>query len=239
LEIAERKRAEETLKQSQDELRKMAAHQDYMKEEERRQIAREIHDELGGALTGIRSYLSFIVEEARRSATRPDRHVLEARNLADSAIETARRVGSELRPSVLDQLGLWAALEWHAEQIEASTGLTCSVSIDAQTSRLSLDPERSTALFRIVQEALANVVRHAKASCVTIRATCENDSVVIELHDDGAGTRSHGLLTSKSRSIAGMVERARHLGGDLDINRGIEEGTVVVLRMPIGETNER
>jgi PAS domain S-box-containing protein len=235
LDITEHKLAETALRESREKLRKVAAHQDRIKEEERKRIAREIHDELGGLLTGIKSYLSFVVESAERSGTSADRHVVEATRLADSAIETARKVITDLRPSVLDQLGLWAALEWYAGQIEERTELKCSIAVDAKAAGITFNSERSIALFRIVQEALTNVVRHAKASRVTIHAMCEGDFIVIELKDDGIGIEPQSLLNRESWGIEGMYERARFFGGELNINGVVGQGTGVVLRMPMEE----
>jgi PAS domain S-box-containing protein len=233
LDITEHKHAEAALRLSQEKLRKVAAHQDRIKEEERKRIAREIHDELGGVLTGIKSYLSFVMQSAERLGMDANRYILEASNLADSAIETARRVITDLRPSVLDQLGLWAALEWYASQIEERTGLQCSVVIDAQAIRVEVGSERSIALFRIVQETLTNVVRHAHASHVTILARCEGDSIVIEVKDDGIGIEPQSLLNRESWGIEGMYERARYVGGELNINGIVGQSTTVVVRMPM------
>ena len=148
-----------------------------------------------------------------------------------------RRVISDLRPSVLDQLGLWAALEWYASQVEERTGLTCRVSIDASAAFRQIDAEQSTALFRIVQETLTNVVRHAQASCVTIDADCDGGSVRITLKDDGKGIEAMRLLNRESWGIAGMYERARYLGGELKITGAEGEGTVVVVRVPVDDSN--
>jgi PAS domain S-box-containing protein len=239
LDITEHKTAEAALRQSREKLRKMAAHQDRIKEDERKRIAREIHDELGGVLTGIKSCLTFVVEEGERSGAAKNVQVLAARDLADSAIETARRVITDLRPSVLDQLGLWAALEWHAGQIEERTGLTCSMLIDEKTELVDVDGQRSIALFRIVQETLTNVVRHAKASRVAIVVASEGGCVTIEVKDDGIGVEPQSLLNRESWGIEGMYERARFFGGDLSINGIVGQGTTVVLRMPLEEAYVR
>lgn len=224
------------LRLSKDRLREVLAHQDRVKEEERTRIAREIHDELGGLLTGIKSYLSFAIDGAERAGSLPDRHMVETCELADLAIDTVRRVISDLRPSVLDQLGLWAALEWYASQIEERTGLACRVTIDASAASRQIDAEQSTALFRIVQETLTNVVRHAKATCVTIDADCHGGSVVITLKDDGKGIEAMRLLNRESWGIAGMYERARYLGGELKITGAEGEGTIVVVRVPLEDS---
>eukprot|EP01034_Spumella_vulgaris_P036352 gene36351-44846_t len=164
------KAAEQALRQSQEELRRLGAHQERIKEEERKRIAQEIHDELGGLLTGIRAYILVAQERAVAAGREPEPLLADTADLVQTAIETVRRVITDLRPSVLDQLGVWAALEWYAGQVALRAGLRCDCSIDAQVAALELDAERSTMLFRVVQEALTNVVRHAGASAA--RAGC-------------------------------------------------------------------
>lgn len=230
--IAERKRAEQALQQSQQELRELAGHQITIKENERTRIAREIHDELGSLLTGIKANIYVAMNQAERTGALPSQRLIDAAALADAAVETVRRVIADLRPSVLDQLGLWTALEWQAEQTEACTGLQCRVTIDEPAAATDIDPERSTALFRIVQETLTNVVRHAHATQVEIQVMRENNSVRIEVEDDGKGIDPERLLKRKSWGIAGMVERARYFGGDIRIT-DTSHGTRVVLRMPL------
>ncbi len=222
------------LQRAQAQLREVAAHQDRIMEEERKRIAREIHDELGGVMTGIKSYLSFAIDTVERSGARPDPHLVEACQLADSAIETVRRVITDLRPSVLDQLGVWAALEWYCDQFQERTRLACSIDIDAATAGTEVDTQRSTALFRIVQETLTNVARHAKASRVVLRARIENAAMVVEIRDNGRGIVSPDLLRQDSWGIAGMYERARYLGGALTIH-GSDSGTTVIVCIPMEE----
>ena len=205
------------LQHAQDQLREIAAHQDRIKEDERKRIAREIHDELGGLMTAIKSYLSFTIDDAQRRGETPDRHLLDTCALADNAIETVRRVITDLRPSVLDQLGVWAALEWYADQFYQRTRLHCRVDIDDDTAAIEIDPQRSTALFRITQETLTNVVRHAKATEVGLRARIEQGSVVLEIQDNGCGIEAAESLKRDSWGIAGMYERARYFGGAVSI----------------------
>jgi PAS domain S-box-containing protein len=235
--ITERKLNEEALQQSQDALRQLAAHQENIKEDERKRIAREIHDELGGLLTGIKAYVSVSIDRAISAGATPEQLLIDAAELADTALETVRRVIADLRPSVLDQLGVWAALEWYAEQIEQRTGLTCACIIDENAVATQIDPARSTTLFRIVQEALTNVVRHAAATRVTIRARRQDDSIVIEIDDNGKGLDAEGLLDGESWGILGMHERTRHFGGELKINGVAGSGTSIVLRMPLEDAN--
>lgn len=231
--ITERKRTEAALRQSQDDLRRLAAHQENIKEEERKRIAREIHDELGGVLTGIKANVSVSLDRAASAGRPPDPLLVDSARLADAAIETVRRVITDLRPSVLDQLGVWAALEWHAGQIQERTGLQCRCSVSNSAAITDLDAERSTMLFRVVQEALTNVVRHAAASQVTINVMREGDVIVVEIRDDGIGMDTQRLIGGESWGILGMHERTRHFGGNIRIVGTPGMGTVVLLHLPL------
>jgi signal transduction histidine kinase len=224
--------AETELRQSKERLREVLAHQDRVKESERIRIAREIHDELGGVLTGIKSYFSFAIDQAERLGRVPEPHLIEAGRLADQAIETTRRVISDLRPSVLDNLGIWTALEWHAGQVEQQSGIACSVCIAPALALRALDADRSTALFRIVQESLTNVVRHAGARAVRIEADCRDGALLVSLRDDGRGF-GRQQTERQCWGIEGMHERARYLGGDMRITSAPGRGTTVELRLPL------
>ena len=232
-EIAERRSAQQMVQQSREQLRKLIGYQENLKEEERRRIASEIHDELGSELTGIKAYLSVMIERAQKMCMSPDRHLLDAADLADDAIKTVRRVITDLRPSVLDQLGLWAALEWYASQIGERSGLCCEFMIDKLAAATEIDPERSIAIFRIVQEALTNVVRHARASRVIIQVKLQDGAVMVEVADDGSGITAERLLNPESWGIIGMHERARYFGGELKITGTPGQGTSVLLHMPL------
>jgi two-component system sensor histidine kinase UhpB len=235
VDITRNKLAEEALWQSQGELRKLAAHQESIKEEERKHIAQEIHDELGGLLTGIKAYISVSIERATQSGNAPDPLLADAAGLAKDAIETVRKIITDLRPSVLDQLGIWAALEWYVGQIEKRSGLVCDCTIDQSASAIELDMERSMMVFRIVQEALTNVVRHAEASSVTVRADRNGNQLLVEIKDNGKGIEADRLLNRESWGIRGMIERTRHFGGEIKIAGKPGEGTTLMLQMPLEE----
>ena len=230
--ITERKQAEAALQLVQEKLRELVAYQERIKENERIRIAREIHDELGGLLTGIRANLSVAMHQDECAGNVPNQRLLEACGLLDAAVETVRRVITDLRPSVLDQLGVWTALEWVAEQTAARTGFSCRVTIDASAAQSVIDAERSTALFRIVQETLNNVARHADASQVEIRVMHEEGVIRVEVEDNGKGIDAGQMPSRKSWGIAGMVERARYFGGSIRI-ADTSHGTLVVLRLPL------
>jgi signal transduction histidine kinase len=229
--LEEKHGIEAALRQSQDELRRLATHQERIKEQERKRIAQEVHDELGGLLTGIKAYLSVAIQNARSAGAVPDPLLSEASGLAQTAMETVRRVITELRPSVLDQLGVWAALEWYVEQVQLRTGLQCSCTIDPDVTALTPGPECSTMLFRIVQEALTNVARHAGASEVQVTVQADGPGLWLEVADNGKGIDTGGLLDRESWGILGMHERTRRFGGELTIDGQPGQGTRLRLRL--------
>ena len=226
------KLALETLELSHEKLRQFIAHQERVKEGERIRIAREMHDELGSVLTGVKAHLSVALIHDQRNGGTLQPRLDDACSLLDTATAAVRRVITELRPSVLDQLGVWAALDWHAEEVCARAGLICHVRLHPETVLLEIDPERSTALFRILQEALTNVVRHAGATRVDVRVSHAYASIRLEVEDDGRGMDCESLLTANSWGLAGMRERAHHFGGDIRF-MAVERGTLLVLQLPI------
>jgi two-component system sensor histidine kinase UhpB len=238
VDITRSKLAEQALLRSQDELRKLAAHQEAIKERERKHIAQEIHDELGGLLTGINAYISVAIERAALAGAAPDPLLVDAAGLAKEAMDAVRKVITDLRPSVLDQLGVWAALEWYAEQVGKRSGLHCECAIDAPLQALELDPERSTMLFRIVQEALTNVVRHADATRVRVTVARHGQRLLLQVHDNGKGIDAERVLNKESWGIRGMLERVRHFNGQLSIAGSREEGTTLSLELPLEATND-
>jgi PAS domain S-box-containing protein len=222
-------------KHMENRLRELAVHQEKIKEHERTRIAQEIHDELGGLLTGIKAYINVAIE---RAGGQPDPLLRDVQGLAQDAIETVRRVITDLRPSVLDQLGVWAALEWYAEQVAQRTGLKCTCGIAPEAAELDVDAERSTMLFRIAQEALTNVVRHADASAVHLSASRDNHAVLLTIADNGKGIDKAHLLNKESFGIMGMHERTRGFGGVLTITGTPGKGTVLQLRLPLEGSHE-
>ncbi|WP_426337899.1 response regulator [Pseudoduganella sp. S-14] len=232
--IDEKQLAEQVLRQSQKELRELAAYQEKLKEHERTRIAQEIHDELGGLLTGIKAYISVAIE---RGGEQSDPLLKDAAKLAQDAIETVRRVITDLRPSVLDQLGIWPALEWYAEQVAQRSGLQCSCNITPKAQALELDAERSTMLFRVAQEALTNVVRHAEASEARVIVDTDGENVVLRVEDNGKGIESAGLSDRESWGLFGMHERTRRFAGELNISGKAGQGTTLHLRLPLEDKN--
>jgi PAS domain S-box-containing protein len=231
IEVAERQRAEENLKTSLEKLRALAARLQRVREEERIRVAREIHDELGQACTAIKMDLALIGRKATKRQTQLKVKVDSAMQLADNLIASLRRIASELRPRTLDDLGLTAAIEWQAQEFEKHTGIRLVLTLPKEL--LSLDSERSTAIFRIFQESLTNVVRHARATRVTARLEREADALILEVRDNGRGFDPEEASSRRSLGLVGMQERALLLNGDFKIDGACGVGTTIMLRIPI------
>lgn len=231
--ITQSKADEQELRASREALRQLSAHQDRVKEQERKRIAQEIHDELGGMLTGIKAYVSVSIDRAQRDGRDADPLLTDAVRLADEAIAAVRRVITDLRPSVLDQLGLWEAIAWYAGRVESRANLRHQCLISPAIRAVTLDPDAATMLFRIVQEALTNVTRHAQASMVTIRADTNGRTLELDISDDGRGVDASKFAAGDSWGIFGMRERARHLGGDVTVHSEGRRGTTVRVRIPL------
>lgn len=230
-EVSERELAEEKLKTSLQQLRDLAARLQTVREEERTNVAREIHDELGQACTAIKMDLALIGRKSTKRQTQLRAKVLSAMQLADNMIASLRRIASELRPRTLDDLGLTAALEWQAQEFESRTGIQCNLILPPEP--LTLDPERSTAIFRIFQESLTNVVRHARATRVAARLERQRDELILEVRDNGKGIDTQEPRVRRSLGLLGMQERALLLNGVLGIEGVPGVGTTMTLRIPL------
>jgi len=235
--ITERKHAEVRLAEASTLLRNLTAHQFQLREDERTRIAREVHDELGGLLTAVQANVSVVIDRGARAGVKAHPELKQAWKMLRSASDSVRRIVADLRPSVLDQLGIWAALEWHVGEIAKSAGLACEIVIDDAAATTELDPECSTALFRIVQEALTNVVRHAAATQVALHVRRESDSIVGKVEDNGKGITEAQLNRKGNWGLIGMRERAHNFGGTVDFARGFAHGTIVVVRMPLKQAS--
>jgi signal transduction histidine kinase len=231
-EIEDRKRAEGELSRSFEQLHALTARLQSVREEERARVAREVHDELGQALTAIKIDLASFDYELSPEQKQYFRRE-SIMKLIDETIQTVRRISTELRPGILD-LGLVAAVEWAAEEFEARTGTTCHMSLPG--TDMALRPEHATALFRIFQETLTNVARHANATEVRVRLAAENGNVCLEVRDNGKGISDGQRSASNSLGILGIRERALLLGGELTIEGVPERGTTVSVRIPHPET---
>lgn len=234
-EVVQRKRTEKELQASNRKLRDLAAHIIEVREENRADIAREIHDELGQALTALKFDAAWI---ANRLPAGADQLAARARGmgeLIDATIGAVQRITAELRPPLLDELGLAEAIEWQAREFTARTGIPCRVVTDLD----SLLPGQTVAtpLFRIFQESLTNIIRHAGASRVAVMLSDRGRSLVLRIADNGGGVSRADLTSSRSFGVMGMAERAAGCGGTLRI-RG-REGVGTVVRVAIPKNGKR
>ena len=231
--ISQRKKAEAALRETNERLRKLSARQETLLETERARIAREIHDDLGAAMTGVKMHVGMALSAGGNSLPLVRERLTQARQLVDAANESIQRIITDLRPSALDHLGVWGGIEWLADQWQTRTGLPCETAIDPALNELSIEGERATALFRIAQESLTNVVRHAEATRVDIRAHLDGNTVCVAIQDNGKGISAESLMGIESAGLIGMQERARHFGGSLQVTREADGGTLVALRLPV------
>ncbi len=228
-EYRKRERAGEQLRVSHGELRALTNYLQKVREEERTRIALQVHDDLGQALTGLKLDLSWIAgklageRELLRKIRAMSAHI-------DDTINTVRRIATDLRPGVLDSLGLVAAIEWQGADFQRRTGIPCQV--HNELPEAPFYPEFTTVCFRIFQETLTNIIRHARASKVEVRFTRDEDNVVLVVHDNGCGI-SEKAINSPSIGLLGMKERAAQIGGSLDFYGQPGLGTIVTLRVPI------
>ncbi|HXD00090.1 MAG TPA: ATP-binding protein [Verrucomicrobiae bacterium] len=232
----ERQEAEQDLRTSREQLRALAAHLLSVREEERKLIAREIHDELGQSLTGFKMDLAWIRHRLQPGDGEIDRQPLldkinEMGTLIDGSANLIRKLCTELRPGILDDLGLVPAVEWQAREFQKRTGIECALKLEV--AELNLDPERSTALFRIFQEILTNVARHAAADRVTADLRRTGDELILEVRDNGKGIEPARLSGEKSLGLLGMRERALLFGGQVFIEGKKGRGTTVTVTIPM------
>ncbi len=229
--ITKRKQAEAEIKSSHAQLRNLSAHLQSAIEAERKQIAREIHDELGQTLTALKLDLAWLGK--RLPEEYPDLHVqtnsLSA--LVDGTIQKVKTIATELRPGVLDNLGLTAAIEWQTEELRKRTGLNCQVHFEP--SEIKLDSNRSIDIFRILQESLTNIVRHAQAANANVSLKKNGKHLHIEISDDGIGIKEEQIDDLRSIGLIGMRERVHSWGGEITITGRPQQGTTITVTIPL------
>jgi PAS domain S-box-containing protein len=232
----DRRQAEAQLRQTTEQLRALSASLRSAREEEAARIAREIHDELGAALSSLRWDLEEVGEVVSEAADAPRlaalrRKIADMMGLTDAAVNTVRRIASELRPVALDDLGLAEAIEWQAGQFQARTGIV--VMCDCQLENVELRREQSTAVFRIFQEALTNVLRHARATRVDVALKREFGRLTLTVSDNGRGITEEERTGAQTLGLLGMRERANLAGGELVITGDEGKGTTITVRVPV------
>jgi PAS domain S-box-containing protein len=234
--ITERKRAEKKLKKTGIRLQNLASHLQSIREEERTTIAREIHDELGQILTVLKIQITLLSKKLREDQKELKNKLSYASGIIDSTVEKVQRITAKLRPNILDELGLIPAIEWQAQEFQKVTGIQCSISLPNE--EIQLEDEKSTAIFRIFQEALTNVIRHSSAKTVSILINIKNGLMVLRIKDNGHGINPEQIYAIKSLGIIGMKERALILGGEVTIEGIPGKGTVVTVEMPLINIHE-
>ena len=229
--ITERKKAENNVRNSRERLRKLATKLQVVQEEERTRIAREIHDELGQGLTGLRIDISWILEQLPKNNKDLIDRTKISLQLVDQTLRSVQSLSQDLRPPLLDDLGLESAIEWQVKEFRRRTECYCNLDMDLID--LETNNNRDTAIFRVVQESLTNVMRHAQASEVNISVRTKDGWLLLEIMDNGRGISAQELENFDSTGLIGMRERAGMLGGRVEIQRQQSGGTVVRLKLPV------
>ncbi|HEY7162459.1 MAG TPA: PAS domain S-box protein, partial [Acidobacteriota bacterium] len=235
--VTDRKRSDEQLRSSREQLRALSAHLQFIREEERSRIAREVHDELGQVLTALKMDISLLNHKLLESSAILPRKMLyeEIKSMSkkvDITIKSVRKIVTELRPEVLDHLGLKAAIEWQAQEFQTRSGIDCKLDPHMESIEMD-DRDGETAIFRILQEALTNIARHSGATKVEIFLNQQNDGITMEVRDNGRGISEADLSKSRSFGLLGMRERALFLGGDVEVKGSPGFGTSVKVQIPV------
>jgi len=229
--ITIRKKAEEELRASREQLRNLSAYLQSAREKERMYIAREIHDELGQTLTALKMDVFWL----HKKFSPEQKPMLEKTNSMsaqiDSAVETVRRISRELRPGLLDDLGLTAAVEWQVGEFQQRTGIRCELVRDPD--EIIVEQDISTAVYRIFQEAMTNIARHSDATMVKIFLEMKPDEILLQIKDNGGGISQEKIESTTSFGLIGMRERVRILQGELKISGVKGGGTLVEATMPL------
>jgi PAS domain S-box-containing protein len=231
LDISDRKKGEEELKNSRQQLRDLSTRLQTMLEEERTRISREIHDELGQQLTILKMELSFVNKRLPKTQQSLRKRIESMTELVDTTIQTVRKISTEMRPGMLDDLGLTAAMEWQVEEFKNRTGIRSFFT--AHPEEITLDSGRSTTLFRIFQETLTNIVRHSNADEIKIDMEKKEDHVTLKVSDNGMGITQEQIANSKSLGLLGIRERVLLWGGTLQILGTPGEGTTLIVKIPL------
>jgi signal transduction histidine kinase len=237
--ISERRLAEQALENSRQQLRALTTRLQSGREEERTRVAREIHDDLGQVLTALKVDLDWLERKLGEPHTEPIfnallERVVESGEMVESAIQSVQRIATELRPAVLDNLGLVEALKEEARRFEARNGITCNLNVPAGS--LTFSPEISTTIFRVFQETLTNVARHAQATVVSISLEARPTQIILQVEDNGKGIEPQSIADPRSLGLMGMTERASALGGHVAVAPATPRGTRVTLQLPRNET---
>jgi PAS domain S-box-containing protein len=229
--ITERREAEEKLHHSYENLRDLASHLQNIREEERIQIARDIHDELGQQLTGLKMDFTWLIKKIVVKDDVIEEKINEMIRLIDETIISVRRISANLRPNILDDLGLVTALQWHSAEVEKRFGI--KINFVSEFDVVEVPVAIATGLFRIYQEALTNAVRHANAHEVSGTLQMVNNKIILQIQDDGKGIDLDNDLKKKSFGLLGIKERAFVMGGQYELKSSPGKGTQILVSVPV------
>ncbi len=229
--ITERIHIQNKLQDSEERLRKLAVHLQNIREEERTSLAREIHDELGQLLTAMK----MDIQSLMKSIPSDQKALLEKTNSIDDMISlslsTVRKISSDLRPAILDHLGLMPAIKWQIKEFKKRTNINCKLILPKK--EISVDNERSTAVYRLLQEALTNITRHSNASKVKVRIAQKDNMVILEVSDNGRGITREQKSNESTYGLIGMRERVSQWHGSIEINGKKGKGTSLIAKIPL------
>lgn len=229
--VTDRKQVEDELRKSREQLRELSSYLQTVREEEKAAIAREIHDELGGNLTALKMDIFWLSRKLTAEMELAREKVGSMARLVDASVQAMRRIVTDLRPTVLDDLGLLAAMQWQAAEFSKRYGIRCKVEMHEE--EIEVGAAYRIALFRIFQESLTNVARHSKATQVLVDVWREHDKIALDIIDNGVGIPEGTVMQPTSHGIRGMVERARSLGGTVEIGSAQGEGVSISVRIPL------
>ena len=225
------------LEDSREHLRRLSSYLQAAREDERARIAREIHDDLGQTLSGLKMDAAWLRKQLEKSQPVLALKVRSMARLIDSTVQRVRRISTDLRPGILDDLGLLPAVEWQLQTFQTHSGLECT--LETELDSVDLDPQSATALFRVFQETLSNVARHAQAKRVMVKLAARDGFLMLEVRDDGQGITEDEIARPKSFGLVGMRERIQLLGGELHLEGQPGHGTTVTARLPLRASRSR
>lgn len=229
--ISDRRKAENELREANKALHNLSNHLQHIREEERIQIARDIHDELGQQLTGLKMDASWLNKKLVTEDKAIHDKLTDMIKLIDEAVKSVRRISADLRPSMLDDLGLVAALEWHSHETETRYGIPVKFHSDCNDAEISI--EKATSLFRIFQEALNNAIKHARASSIISRLTKQDGRFILQINDDGIGMKEEEVKSKKTLGLLGIQERVFILSGKYTMKSEPGKGTFLQIEIPL------
>ena len=229
VDISERKKAEQKLSKLNKELRQLTAHMDSIREEERGNISRIIHDELGQALTSLKMDVCWVQKNLHEDQLSTIQLTDSMLRMIDATFQKIRWISTVLRPIWLDDLGLPDTLKWLAEEFQQMSGIKCNIAVE---NNLKINKQISTTIYRIFQEALTNIFRHSKASQVKITLKSKNDNLILTIFDNGKGIPAPLISSHRSYGIIGMRERAQYVDGTFDITSENNKGTMIKVSFP-------